>query len=194
MIPRSPTMAVPLRTDDDGVIRVGNTRVLLELVIHAYYMGETPEGIVDSYPSLTAAEVYAVIGYYLANRDEIDTYVRERDAKVDTILHEMEATIFQCHRGLVDRRYSQRTTRVEKPHYISAALSSVRPRYSSLSSSIDSGTDSPISAATSASASMLPRMVSVIGSPLFIGGDGSSSATSKSPNKLGPPSQMHVSL
>ena len=93
MIPNPPTMNIPLRTDHDGVIRIGKTRVLLELVIHAYYSGETPEGIVESYSSLTTSEVYAVIGYYLANREEIDDYVRQRDAQVDRTLHEMEANL-----------------------------------------------------------------------------------------------------
>src|SRR5690348_3445906 len=93
MIPNPPTMTVPLRTDEHGAIRIGQTRVLLELVIHAYYMGETPEGIVDSYPSLTTADVYAVIGYYLANREEIDAYVRQRDEQADQILRDMAASL-----------------------------------------------------------------------------------------------------
>jgi len=75
MIPDMPAMSIPLRTDEHGAIRIGKTHVLLELVIHAYYMSETLEGIVDSYPSLVTADVYAVIGYYLANREEIDAYV-----------------------------------------------------------------------------------------------------------------------
>jgi uncharacterized protein (DUF433 family) len=93
MIPNTLTMTVPLRTDEHGAIRIGSTRVLLELIIHAYYLGETPEGIVDSYPSLTTSDVYAVIGYYLANREEIDAYVRQRDQQVDQILQDMEANL-----------------------------------------------------------------------------------------------------
>lgn len=42
MIPDTPTITVPLNTDEHGAIRIGKTRVLLELVIHAYYMSETP--------------------------------------------------------------------------------------------------------------------------------------------------------
>lgn len=57
MITNLPTMTLPLRTDEQGAIRVGHTRVLPELIIHAYYLGETPESIVDSYPSLTTADV-----------------------------------------------------------------------------------------------------------------------------------------
>lgn len=93
MVPNTPTMTVPLQTDTHGVIRVGKTRVLLELVIHAYYLGETPEGIVESYPSLTTSDVYAVIGYYLANPQEIDAYVRQRDEQADKTLREMEAKL-----------------------------------------------------------------------------------------------------
>jgi len=93
MIPNSPTLAVPLRTDEHGGIRVGKSRVLLELVIHAYYQGETPESIVDSYPTLNTADVYTVLGYYLANRAEIDSYVRQRDEQADRILREMQANL-----------------------------------------------------------------------------------------------------
>ncbi len=93
MIPDSPTMTIPLRTDEHGVIRIGSTRVLLELVIHAYYLGETPEGIVESYPSLSVSDVYAVIAYYLAHRSEIDMYVRQRDELADQILHELESAL-----------------------------------------------------------------------------------------------------
>jgi uncharacterized protein (DUF433 family) len=103
MIPDLPTMIVPLRTDEHGAIRIGNTRVLLELVIHAYYMGETPEGIVDSYPSLTTADVYAVIGYYLANWEAIDAYVRERDEQANRILRDMEANLTPEARALRTR-------------------------------------------------------------------------------------------
>jgi len=103
MIPDSPIMTIPLRTDEHGAIRVGNTRVLLELVIHAYWVGETPEGIVDSYPSLTTADVYAVIGYYLANRAEIDAYVRQSDAKADQILRDIEANLTPEARALRTR-------------------------------------------------------------------------------------------
>jgi uncharacterized protein (DUF433 family) len=93
MIPNSATLTIPLSRDEHGAIRVGQTRVLLELVIHAYFLGETPEGIVDSYPSLNTADVYAVLGYYLANRDEVDAYVRQRDALTDQILQQMEANL-----------------------------------------------------------------------------------------------------
>jgi len=93
MIPETPTMTVPLYTDEHGAIRVGETRVLLELLIHAYYRGETPEGIVDSYPTLTTADVYAVIGYYLQNREQIDSFVHQRDTRAAQIINEIDASL-----------------------------------------------------------------------------------------------------
>ncbi|MCI0638049.1 MAG: hypothetical protein L0Y72_04805 [Gemmataceae bacterium] len=73
------SVAVPLREDPPGVFRVGKSRVLLELVIRAFQRGETPEGIVQSYDTLSLPDVYAVVGYYLAKPGPIDEYLRQRD-------------------------------------------------------------------------------------------------------------------
>lgn len=86
------TLAVPLRTDADGAIRVGETRVLLELVIRAFQRGETPESIVQSFSSLKLQDVYAVIAYYLQNRVELDAYLQEIEARSREIRREIEAT------------------------------------------------------------------------------------------------------
>jgi len=71
-IPASTTLDVPLRVDGTGTIRIGKTRVILDLVIGAFHMGQPPEQIVQAYDALKLADVYAVIAYYLAHRTEID--------------------------------------------------------------------------------------------------------------------------
>jgi uncharacterized protein (DUF433 family) len=81
----------PLRRDEHGKIRVGDTRVLLELVIHAFDRGETPEEIVDSYSSLKLADVYAVIAYYLTHRPEINAYMRQVEKTAERVQAEIEA-------------------------------------------------------------------------------------------------------
>jgi uncharacterized protein (DUF433 family) len=75
--------APPLREDASGAVRVGNSRVLLELVIRAFQDGTTPESIVQRYPTLALHDVYAVIGYYLRHRGEVEEYLarREQSAK-----------------------------------------------------------------------------------------------------------------
>jgi len=82
---------VPLRMDEHGKIRIGDTRVLLELVIHAFQQGESAEGIVDSYPTLKLADVYIVLAYYLTHRAEVDAYLRQADTAADRVQREIEA-------------------------------------------------------------------------------------------------------
>jgi len=85
------TVHVPLREDPAGVFRVGRSRVLLELVIQAFQGGATPEAIVQSYDTLSLADVYAVVSYYLANPAPFDEYLRERDVAADQLRRKIEA-------------------------------------------------------------------------------------------------------
>jgi uncharacterized protein (DUF433 family) len=84
-------VSVPLRMDADGTIRVGSTRVILDLVIDAYRQGATAEAIVERYPSLLLADVYLVLGYYMQNRAKIDTYLQKREAEAEEIRQRVEA-------------------------------------------------------------------------------------------------------
>lgn len=69
----------PLREDADGALRVGESRVLLELVLHAFQDGATPEAIVQRYSTLWLPDVYAVIAYYLRHREEVEAYLQKRE-------------------------------------------------------------------------------------------------------------------
>jgi uncharacterized protein (DUF433 family) len=82
---------IPIRADEFGRLRVGNTRVLLDLVIYAYWRGETPETITESYPTLSLDMVYLAIGYYLRHRTEIDAYLREQEQQAEANRREDEA-------------------------------------------------------------------------------------------------------
>lgn len=82
--------APPLRRDEDGVIRVGETRVRFETVIIAFQNGCTPETIQDKYPALLLPDVYAVITYYLRHREEADLYLAERRLQAEESEREIE--------------------------------------------------------------------------------------------------------
>jgi uncharacterized protein (DUF433 family) len=69
---------VPLRLDSKGAIRVGKTRVILELVIAAFMEGASAEDIVGMFDTLDLGDVYSVIGYYLHHKDDVGEYLRER--------------------------------------------------------------------------------------------------------------------
>lgn len=62
---------------------VQGTRVPVETVVHAFRDGATAEEIAQRYSSLSLADVYQVIGYYLRHRAEMDAYVVERDQSQD---------------------------------------------------------------------------------------------------------------
>jgi len=85
------TKPVPLRADTAGVLRVGKTRVSLDSVIAAFNEGSTSEEIVQQYDVLSLADVYAVIGYYLENQSEIDSYLAERRTQREQLRRELEA-------------------------------------------------------------------------------------------------------
>lgn len=77
------SITIPLSEDPPGVFRVGNSRVLLEVVLRAYKRGESPEGIVRSYRALQLSEVYAIIGRYLTSPAPFDDYLRRCDEEAE---------------------------------------------------------------------------------------------------------------
>jgi uncharacterized protein (DUF433 family) len=80
----------PLRQNEHGVLLVGDTRVTLDSVVARFDAGATPEEIVQQFPSLDLAEVYAVVAYVLGNRAEVDEYLEVRARAAETIRAENE--------------------------------------------------------------------------------------------------------
>ena len=85
------TLTVPIREDAAGALRVGDSRVLLDLVIRAFQDGATPETIVQRYSTLTLPDVYAVIAYYLRHREEVRAYLKRRAEEADALRAKIEA-------------------------------------------------------------------------------------------------------
>lgn len=79
------TEKIPIETDKDGVIRVGNTRVTLETLVTAFNSGSTAEEIVYQFPVLNLADVYAVITYFLRNRDTVEKYLNKRKQRAEQV-------------------------------------------------------------------------------------------------------------
>lgn len=70
----------PLRVERDGTVRVGQTRVTLDTLVSAYQSGATPEQIVLQFPSLSLADVYESVGYYLRHTEQVSAYLASREA------------------------------------------------------------------------------------------------------------------
>jgi uncharacterized protein (DUF433 family) len=60
-----------------GAYFIAGTRASLDSVVHAFLRGESPEGIAESFPALTLEQVLGSLAFYLANREEIDQYLRQ---------------------------------------------------------------------------------------------------------------------
>jgi uncharacterized protein (DUF433 family) len=80
----------PLHEDGAGALRVGDSRVLLELVIRAFQDGATPETIVQRYSTLALPDVYSVISYYLRHRSEVEGYLARREQKAEEVRQQIE--------------------------------------------------------------------------------------------------------
>ena len=72
-----PSDPAPLVTGEDGVVRVGRTRVRLDTIVRAVNQGATAEEILQQYPSVTLPDIYATISYYRQHQNSVDAYLRE---------------------------------------------------------------------------------------------------------------------
>jgi uncharacterized protein (DUF433 family) len=80
---------VQLSWEDNGetriAYRVAGTRVSLDSVVYSWLSGYSPEGIVESFPSLKLEQVHGALAYYLANREEIDEYLRQGEIEFEQL-------------------------------------------------------------------------------------------------------------
>src|SRR5713226_6627038 len=65
---------------DAGYYFIGS-RVSLDSVVYQFLQGESPEAIVQAFPSLSLEQVYGGITFYLAHRAEIDAYLEKAEAR-----------------------------------------------------------------------------------------------------------------
>ena len=81
----------PLRTDEHGVVRIGDTRVTLSSIVRCYQRGDSPEAIHEGFPRVSLADIYATITYYLRHKEEVDAYLTDEDAEAERLRRQVEA-------------------------------------------------------------------------------------------------------
>ncbi len=84
--------SVPLRVDETGTIRVGQTRITLDVLLADHRRGWSPEEIVKQLDTLTLPDVYGALAYYSSHKAELDEYLRIRKEAADRMQREIEAT------------------------------------------------------------------------------------------------------
>jgi putative addiction module component (TIGR02574 family) len=80
----------PLRVAEGGVVRVGKSRISLDLVVDQYENGMAPEDMVRAYDTLVLADVHAVIAYYLRHPDEVRAYLKRREEEAEALRAKIE--------------------------------------------------------------------------------------------------------
>jgi len=79
------TDPIPLKADQDGVVRVAGTRVTLDTIVTAFQQGATPEEIAEQFPTVPLPDIYAVISFYLRHRAEVEAYLEEGRQQAEAI-------------------------------------------------------------------------------------------------------------
>ena len=81
----------PLRVDEGGAVRVGKSRISLDLIVQQYENGMAPEDMVRAYDTLVLADVHAAIAYYLRHRDDVRAYLKRRAEEAESLRANIEA-------------------------------------------------------------------------------------------------------
>ena len=74
---------VPLTMDATGTIHVTGSRVTLDTLVHGFKKGESPEHLASSFPTVSLAQLYAILAYYLDHRDAVVEYLRQRAVEAE---------------------------------------------------------------------------------------------------------------
>lgn len=82
---------VPLRVDDTGAIRVGESRVTLDVLLQYWRMGMKPEEIARGLDTVCLADIHGALAYYLRHQTEIDQYLRQREEQAELLRQQINA-------------------------------------------------------------------------------------------------------
>src|SRR5687767_4565052 len=99
---------LPLHEDADGVIRVAETRVTLDTIVSAFRRGATAEQIAQDFPVLDLVDVYAVVTFYLQQRETVERYLAAQRREGARIRSQMEARFDP--QGIRERLMARRKT------------------------------------------------------------------------------------
>lgn len=82
---------LPLLRIESGAVKVGNTRITLDLIVEQYDNGMTPEDMVRAYDTLQLVDVYAAISYFLRHQNEVREYMKKREIEAAALQAFFEA-------------------------------------------------------------------------------------------------------
>ena|ERR1043166_6711244 len=72
-----------LTTDRYGFIHLVGHRIGLNHVLDRYNEGHTPERLQEHLPTLSMAEIHAVLAFYQENKADVDLYLTQVHAEIE---------------------------------------------------------------------------------------------------------------
>ncbi|MBI3407324.1 MAG: DUF433 domain-containing protein [Planctomycetes bacterium] len=82
---------IPLHIDDPGTIRVGQSRVTLDVLLQYWRLGMKPDEIARGLDTLTLADVHGALAYYFRHQAEVDDYLARREKEAEKLRQQIEA-------------------------------------------------------------------------------------------------------
>ena len=96
----------------DGAYYVAGTRIGLDSIVYAFKDGESPESILESFPSAgPLVRIYGAITFYLENTEEVEAYLREQEL----LWEELRRTLPPLPDGLARRLREAKERATVKP-------------------------------------------------------------------------------
>jgi uncharacterized protein (DUF433 family) len=80
-----------LHRDEKGAIRIGESRVTLDVILEDYYAGHSPQTIAANYPSISLADVHEAIAYALRHPRDVKEYLERRKEEAELLRHQIES-------------------------------------------------------------------------------------------------------
>jgi len=76
---------------EDGTVRVIGSRINLDTLVARFEQGDSFKDIHEGFPTLSLAQIEAVIAWYLDHRAEVQEYMDERYAEAERMRQEIES-------------------------------------------------------------------------------------------------------
>ena len=82
---------VPLVQLENGAIRVRDSRVTLETIVHRMQMGNTIERIHSGFPTVSISQIKDILAWYRDNKAEADEYLQQIEEEAEIIFKRIES-------------------------------------------------------------------------------------------------------
>jgi uncharacterized protein (DUF433 family) len=94
----------------NGGYYVADTRISLDSIVYSFRGGDSPETIRQNFPSLSLAQVYGAIAFYLSNTEEVDSSIRAGEAELDYQVPPLSQSRPELYNRLMTARKSSPTS------------------------------------------------------------------------------------